>query len=195
MAKVNDEQNMNTRKQVKAKGEGEELVVDWDAVVEPLDVSVRRNGLKVPRRKVKVRAIVRDEWIEREAGLPSGGIKHLVATIRKLALHGYEARLDQSIRFVHMYDDKDGIYPSPQLMKPYKDDVVKGIKFRLLFEGSEVGSLEEVRALNAKNQVKVRGEGEGGAKREVDEVTPDPMMTCPKCGYEFRAGKRQCRCH
>ena len=185
------------RTQVKVKGEREELVVDWDAVVEPLDVSVRRNGLKVPRRKVKVRAIVRDEWIEREAGLPSGGIKRLVATIRKLALHGYEARLDESIRFVHMYDDKDGLYLSPQLMKPFKDDVVKGIKFRLLFEGNEVGSLEEVRALSAKNQVKVRGEGEGegGAKREVDEVTPDPMMTCPKCGYEVRAGKRQCRCH
>ena len=188
---------MNARKQVKAKGEGQELVVDWDAVAEPLDVSVRRNGLKVPRRKVKVRAIVRDEWIEREAGLPSGGIKRLVAAIAKLAQHGYEARLAESIRFVHMYDDKDGLYLSPQLMKPYKDDVVKGIKFRLLFEGSEVGSLEEVRALNAKNQVKVRGEGEeeGGGMREVDEVTPDPMMTCPKCGYEFRAGKRQCRCH
>ena len=190
---------MNTRKQVKAKGEGEELVVDWDAVAEPLDVSVRRNGLKVPRRKVKVRAIVRDEWIEREAGLPSGGIKRLVATIRKLALHGYEARLDESIRFVHMYDDKDGLYLSPQLMKPYKDDVVKGIKFRLLFEGGEVGSLEEVRALNAKKRDEgwgMRDEGWGMRdERAVDEVTPDPMMTCPKCGHEFRAGKRQCRCH
>ena len=166
------------------------LKVEW--LSEPLDVKVFKNGMKVPRRKVKVRAIVRDDWIEREAGLPSGGIKRLVATIRKLALHGYEARLDESIRFVHMYDDKDGIYLSPQLMKPYKDDVVKGIKFRLLFEGNEVGSLADVRALNAK----LREEGRGlRDEKVVDEVTPDPMMTCPNCGHEFRAGKRQCRCH
>ena len=183
------------RTQVKVKGEGGELVVDWNAVAEPLDVSVHRNGQKVPRRKVKVRAVVRDNWFEQELKLPEGTVKALVALIKRLSLHGYEARLDESIRFVHMYDDKDGLYLSPQLMKPYKDDVVKGIKFRLLFEGSEVGSLEEVRALSAKNQVKVRGEGEGDAKREVDEVTPDPMMTCPKCGYEFRAGKRQCGRH
>ena len=188
---------MNTKTGKNAGTMGNELVVDWDVVAEPLDVSVHRNGQKVPRRKVKVRAVVRDNWIEQELKLPEGTVKALVALIKKLSLHGYEARLDESIRFVHMYDDKDGLYLSPQLMKPYKDDVVKGIKFRLLFEGSEVGSLEEVRALNAKNQVKVRGEGEeeGRGMREVDEVTPDPMMTCPKCGHEFRAGKRQCRCH
>ena len=128
--------------------------VEWKTA--PLDVNVSRNGTKLPRRKVKVREIVRDSWIEREAELPEGGVKRLVAAIAKLAQHGYEARLAESIRFVHMYDDKDGLYLSPQLMKPYKDDVVKGIKFRLLFEGNEVGSLEEVRAQNAKNQVKVK---------------------------------------
>lgn len=187
---------MNAKDRVKAKGEGNELVVDWDAVAEPLDVSVHRNGQKMPRRKVKVRDIIRDNWIEQELKLPGGTIKALVALIKRLSLHGYEARLAESIRFVHMYDDKDGLYLSPQLMKPYKDDVVKGIKFRLLFEGNEVGSLEEVRALSAKKRDEGCGmRDEERGMREVDEVTPDPMMTCPKCGYEFRAGKRQCRCH
>ena len=66
------------------------LKVSW--LSEPLDVTVLRNGAKVPRRKVKVRDIVRDDWLEQEAGLPAGGIRRLAAAIRKLARHGYETR-------------------------------------------------------------------------------------------------------
>ena len=43
----------------KLKNESREVMdVDWDAVAGPLDVTVTRNGSKVPRRKVRVRGIV-----------------------------------------------------------------------------------------------------------------------------------------
>lgn len=165
MAKIEGEKNDNT------------MEVKW--LSDPLDVRVFRNGTKVPRRKVKVRAVVGDDWIEQEAKLEPGTIQRIVNLIERLAKHGYEPRLANSIRFVHMYDKKQGLHLSPQLMQPFRDEVVKGVKFRLTFEGKELTSLEE-----ARQQVKVKGQG------QEDEVTPDPMVTCPKCQHRFRARKK-----
>lgn len=165
-------------KQQDGRAENGPLEVEW--LSEPLDINVSRNGTKVPRRKVKVRGRLEDEWLEKEAGLPPGGVARLVIAIAKAARHGYEARLDGSIRFVHMYDKKQGLYLSPQLMGEFRSEVLKEVGFRLLFEGHEIDSLERARALNDE-----WGEG------EVDEVTPDPMMRCPKCGHHFRAGKKR----
>ena len=161
----------------------EVMDVDWDSVAEPLDVTVTRNGTKVPRRKVRVRGIVGDDWLEQEAMLDRGAIRRLVAAIQKLARHGYEARLAKSIRFVHMYDNKQGLYLSPQLMGEFKGEVLKGVDFRLLFEGQEIANLDAARNL-------VTAEGNG--VEEADEgVTPDPMVECPKCHKRFRVGKKQ----
>ena len=178
----------------------EVMVVDWNAVAAPLDVTVYRNGAKVPRRKVKVRGIVGDAWLEQEAGLPSGSIKRLVGLIAKLARHGYEGRLANSIRFVHMYDKKNGLYLSPQLLQPFKDEVLKGVDFRLDFEGQEVCDLEEARKLNmerispcaAARRVGYEGCGlEPDSSSKATEITPDVMITCDVCGNHIRVGKKQ----
>ena len=50
----------------------EVMDVDWDTVAEPLDVSLEKHGNKKPDRKVKVRGILRDAWLEKEAGLEAG---------------------------------------------------------------------------------------------------------------------------
>ena len=156
----------------------EVMDVDWDTVAEPLDITVTRNGTKVPRRKVRVRGIVGDDWLEQEAMLDRGAIRRLVAAIQKLARHGYEARLANSIRFVHMYDNKEGLYLSPQLLKPFKDEVLKGVDFRLMFEGQQIGCLDEARA-------------QAQERDEAEAVTPDPMVECPACHKRFRIGKKQ----
>ena len=160
------------------------LAVDWDTISKPLDITVHRNGAKVPTRKVKVRGIVGDAWLEQEARLDKGSIRRLVAAVKKLARHGYEARLADSIRFVHMFDQKNGLYLSPQLLQPFKDEVLKGVDFRLTFEGREVCNLDEARTLNIK-----RMEDENGGEA-VKEVTPDIMITCDVCGNHIRVGKK-----
>ena len=58
-------------KQQDGRAENGPLEVEW--LSEPLDINVSRNGTKVPRRKVKVRGRLEDEWLEKEAGLPPGG--------------------------------------------------------------------------------------------------------------------------
>lgn len=164
----------------------EAMEVEWKS--EPLDVTVMRNGTKLPKRKVKVREIVGDAWLEREAGLPEGGVKRLVAAIQKLARHGYEARLAESIRFVHMYDEKQGLYLSPQLMGEFKTEVLKGVDFRLMFDGREIESLGD-----ARREVEKRGGGEEGCEDgfEVACITPDPIVVCNVCGNHIRVGKPQ----
>jgi len=84
----------------------EPVEVKWDN--EPLDVSLERHGNKKPDRKVKVRGILRDEWLEREA------------------------------------EEADGLR-----------------------------------------------DAECDCEEEDAEVSPDQMITCPKCHKRFRVGKKQ----
>ena len=57
---------MTTKDQI----ENEPVEVTWGE--EPLDVSLEKHGNKKPDRKVKVRGILRDAWLEKEAGLEAG---------------------------------------------------------------------------------------------------------------------------
>ena len=57
---------MNAKDQI----ENEPVEVTWSE--EPLDVSLEKHGNKKPDRKVKVRGILRDAWLEKEAGLEAG---------------------------------------------------------------------------------------------------------------------------
>ena len=150
--------------------------VDWSKVA-PLDIELHRNGRKPLKSKVQVRAIVGDECIEQMAGLEPGALRRLMDTVTKLARHGYEARIADSLRFVHMYTRKGGVYLSPQLLKPYKDEVLKDVNFRLIFDGQTVDGIEQAEDMR---------HDEIGP----EEVTPDPIIHCPRCRYEIRVGRR-----
>ena len=65
-------------------------------------------------------------------------------------------------------------------LKPFKDEVLKGVDFRLMFEGQQIGCLDEARAQAQEQE-----------RDEAEAVTPDPMVECPACHKRFRIGKRQ----
>ena len=164
---------MNAKDQI----ENEPVEVTWSE--EPLDVSLEKHGNKKPDRKVKVRGILRDAWLEKEAGLEAGSIKRLMEAITKALRHGYEPRMAESVRFVHMVDaDFANMRVSVQPMGSFRS-CLEGVSFRLRYGEREV---------SAQDAERLRDEGE---VEEDLEVSPDQMITCPKCHKRFRVGKRQ----
>ena len=158
------------------KTNSESVEVNWSSG--PLDVALERHGSRKPARKVKVRGILRDAWLEEEAGIEAGGVQRLVEAIRKALRHGYEPRLAESVRFVHLVDaDFANMRVSVQPMGSFRDCLV-GVGFTLRYDGREMSPAEAEG---------LRG-GEGG-EDETDAVTPDPIVTCPKCHKRFRVGR------
>jgi len=160
----------------KVMTENEPVEVKWDN--EPLDVSLERHGNKKPDRKVKVRGILKDEWLEREADVEPGTVHRIVEAIKKALQHGYEPRMDESIRFVHMVDaDFANMRVSVQPMGSFRN-CLEGVSFRLKYDGRDI-SAEDAERLREEVEV------------EEEEVSPDQMITCPKCHKRFRVGKKQ----
>ena len=166
---------MNAKDQI----ENEPVEVTWSE--EPLDVSLEKHGNKKPDRKVKVRGILRDAWLEKEAGLDAGSIKRLMEAITKALRHGYEPRMAESVRFVHMVDANfTNMRVSVQPMGSFRN-CLEGVSFRLRYGEREM-SAEEADGLR---------EPDTGEEEAETEVSPDQMITCPKCHKRFRVGKKQ----
>ena len=166
---------MNAKDQV----ENEPVEVAWSE--EPLDVSLEKHGNKKPDRKVKVRGILRDAWLEKEAGLEAGSVKRLMEAITKALRHGYEPRMAESVRFVHMVDANfTNMRVSVQPMGSFRN-CLEGVSFRLRYGEREM-SAEEADGLR---------EPDSGEEEAESEVSPDQMITCPKCHKRFRVGKKQ----
>ena len=159
------------------RGENEPVEVAWSE--EPLDVSLEKHGWKKPDRKVKVRGILRNAWLEKEAGLPSGSVHLLMEAVKKALRHGYEPRFDESVRFVHMVDaDFARMRVSIQPMGDFRN-CLKGVAFRLRYGEKEM-TPEEANGLRDKKK-----------EEALKGVTPDIMITCDVCGNHIRVGKKQ----
>ena len=157
--------------------DNEPIEVKWDNA--PLDVSLEKHGNKKPDRKVKVRGILRDAWLEKEAGLEPGSIDRLLEAITKALRHGYEPRMAESVRFVHMVDaDFSNMRVSVQPMGSFRN-CLEGVSFRLRYGEREVSAQDAERLRDA------------AETEEALEISPDPMITCPKCHKRFRIGKKQ----
>ena len=166
---------MNAKDQI----ENEPVEVAWSE--EPLDVSLEKHGNKKPDRKVKVRGILRDAWLEKEAGLEAGSVKRLMEAITKALRHGYEPRMAESVRFVHLVDaDFTNMRVSVQPMGSFRN-CLEGVSFRLRYGEREV-SAQDADGLR---------EPDSGEEEAESEVSPDQMITCPKCHKRFRVGKKQ----
>ena len=166
---------MNAKDQI----ENEPVEVAWSE--EPLDVSLEKHGNKKPDRKVKVRGILRDAWLEKEAGLEAGSVKRLMEAITKALRHGYEPRMAESVRCVHMVDANfTNMRVSVQPMGSFRN-CLEGVSFRLRYGEREM-SAEEADGLR---------EPDSGEEEAESEVSPDQMITCPKCHKRFRVGKKQ----
>ena len=102
----------------------------------------------------------------------------------RLLKQGYEVRLndnggDAALRLYPCVDkEMKSMYISAQTMGDFRHSL-KGKKIAFTRGGEDISTEE---AFDFAKKCKKRG----------DEVTPDKMATCPKCGKHFRVGKRVC---
>lgn len=99
---------------------------------------------------------------------------------------GYEVRIcgetskEEAIRlFPCATPDKTAMFVKAATLYDFRDKTLADKKMRLMRNGKETTPEEEI----------ARKDESGGD--EVEEVTPDPIITCPKCGCRYRAHKKK----
>ena len=99
---------------------------------------------------------------------------------------GYEVRVcgetskDEAIRlFPCATPDKTAMFVKAATLDEFRGKTLADKKMRLMRNGKETTPEEE----------SARKDESGGD--EVEEVTPDPIITCPKCGCRYRAHKKK----
>ena len=164
----------NTTKRKTAGGRMRPECVNWDP-----EVRIKKNGSagSVGRK-------VLDTGIRRIALGP------LEDELLRLLRQGHDVRLtggdggDALRLYPCMTPELDRMLVIAQTMGGFRK-ALEDKKVRLVHCGRDVGD-DEAEALVDE----ARSKGRSRYAPDVECVTPDPIVTCPKCGYRFRSGRR-----
>ena len=160
---------------------------NWDAEKQRFVVNIKGHGKgRHPARKVLTKG-VRTIW------LGSDTVKEIVMSLR----HGYEVRFldfgthtDVIRLFPMMSADLKTMLVKADTMGMLRTDTLSDKKAVFTRRGSEV-SAETVKAF-AEDRLSQTPSPAYAAQghRNYAYVTPDTVVTCPKCGYSFRVGRK-----
>ena len=88
-----------------------------------------------------------------------------------------ETSKDEAMRlFPCATPDKTAMLVKAATLDDFRDGTLADKRMRLMRNGRETTPAEE----SARKE-----------ESKVDEVSPDPIVTCPKCGHRFRSHKRK----
>ena len=150
--------------------------VNWDSEWKP-KVKMKCAGDNQPKRKVLTKG-------NREVYCDLGEIK-------KLLRQGYEVRLREPggecfLRiFPWLGKDLKTMYAKSQCMVPLSGCLADK-KVRVVFRGKEYANPEDAAAAFEETRYHREDDGDG---EELEQVTPDTVVKCPKCGNRFRVGR------
>jgi len=151
-----------------------------------LRVNIRRKGrfTRTVRRMVKTNGTLSGVDLATEMDIDNETIKHIMSEIVRIVRAGYEVRLgseESGVRFYPLLNKEcDKMHLVAQTIGKFRESV-GDLKFGIYRGGEEI---DERETESFKDAVK---------KEFVSTsqcVTPDMMVNCPKCGYEFRVGKK-----
>ena len=151
------------------------FTADWVA-----DVKVETGGIThIPTRKVLTKST-------KQIQLSKSQAVNIADSLQK----GCEVRLTafgkEAIRLYPCLDkDYKAMFVAAQSMGDFRSGTYNGIKFKIAKrhrKSERDWTPEDFRELSKKTN-KERN------RRIYHSVTPDTMVTCPECGFEFRVGK------
>ena len=152
---------------------------NWDTESKGFRVNVKGGG---SRRKPARKVITKGVW----PVILGRTIENAIEMLRK----GYEVRFvdsegNDAIRlFPMMGTDLKTMTVGAATMGAFRDATLADKKAVFHRFGGEVARETVERYMAEK-----AGERAGG-RADVESVTPDMMVNCPKCGYSFRVGRR-----
>ena len=163
----------NENRNEEARFEG----VNWDSEWKP-KVKMKCAGDNQPKRKVLTKG-------NREVYCDLG-------EIRKLLRQGYEVRLREpgaKETFLRIFPvlgtDLKTMYAACKAMSPLSGCLADK-KVRVVFRGKEYANPEDAAAAFEETRYHREDDGDG---EELEQVTPDTVVKCPKCGNRFRVGR------
>ena len=146
-------------------------VTNWDAV--PVTFKKNSDDHKSVRRKVITRGVTK--------------IYVNMTAIHDAIRQGYEVRLvgngfGDAIRlFPCLSHDYDRLFVAAQTMGDFRECIAdKNVQF---FRGGKRTTANEYVELKAE-QTKIY------EQEKAEQVTPDTLITCPRCGNRFRVGRK-----
>ena len=137
------------------------------------------------KRYVKTNGIITGEQLAAEMALDNETLMHVVDEIVRIVKAGYEVRLghteEDCVRFYPLLDKEcKKMLLIAQTIGGMRESVSK-LKFSVYRKGMEIDEEETEQEIS---QAKRKHE-----LHQVVSVTPDTMVTCPKCGTKFRVGR------
>jgi len=125
--------------------------------------------------KAKSRGKVTETEIAARAGLDPSDVERLLVAVGNAVREGYDVKLCDAVRFYACVLKLKTPFVAAQTLGNFRQSIAdKAIRPTL--HGRDT-SLARVKELDRQ------------ARQEHPHVTPDTMVTCPKCGTEFRVGK------
>lgn len=123
--------------------------------------------------KAKCRGSLTETEIAGHAGLNAADVERLLVAIGNAVREGYDVKLCEAVRFYACVLKLRTPFIAAQTTGNFRRSIADKT-IRPVLHGRNV-SLQHVRELD---------------RRAREGVTPDIMATCPKCGHEFRVGKK-----
>jgi len=151
-----------------------------------LRVDIRRKNrfTRTVRRLVKTNGTLSGEELAAEMNIDHETVKHILGEIVRIVRAGYEVRLgsdESGVRFYPLLTKEcDKMLLIAQSIGEFRDSV-GDLKFDIYRGGEQIDERET-------ESFKKTCEKEFVSLSKC--VTPDMMVNCPKCGYEFRVGKK-----
>jgi len=125
--------------------------------------------------KARCRGKLTEDVIAARAGLGADDIERLLVVIGNAVREGYDVTLCEAVRFYACVSRLETPFVAAQTMGNFRRSIAdKAV--RPVLHGRNV-SVARVKELDRQ------------ARRERRHVTPDTMVACPKCGFEFRVGR------
>jgi len=155
-----------------------------------LRVNLKRDGRfhRTVRRMVKTNGVLSGIDLATEMNIDNDTIMHIMGEVVRIVRAGYEVRFgceESGVRFYPILNkDCDKMILVAQTIGSFRN-TVSDLKFDLYRGGEEITERETENFQKAVEKKFVS---------LADCVTPDMMVNCPKCGYEFRVGKKQAQC-
>jgi len=151
-----------------------------------LRVDIRRKNrfTRTVRRLVKTNGMLSGVDLATEMNIDNETIKHVMSEIVRIVRAGYEVRLgseESGVRFYPILNKEcDKMFLVAQTIGSFRESV-GDLKFDFYRGGEEIDDRE-------KESFKKAVENEFVSASDC--VTPDMKVSCPKCGHEFRVGKK-----
>ena len=152
------------------------VCTNWD---KPLNVNVRSKG----RGRFPARKVITEGITVLDVGLGIDGVCELLNQGQEVRLR-FKGQADPAIRLFPLANTDLTISVCADTMGKFRNGVLEGKKVELRHDGKAM-SMAKLLDFATEKLAEIPSR-----RQDVESVTPDTMVECPKCGYTFRVGRR-----